>query len=453
MLKKSLMLFGTNIVNRGVNFLFKVLLKNILSATQFGIFSVILPVQSLILMLTSYGVTPSISKFVSTYKAKQRDYTKSSFGFVFMGIGLFVILFFLAPFFSNFFGEEFLNSAYYFRIAVLIIPFGIILSIFTGIFMGTGRVKIVSTLLIIVQMCSLIFGIVMAFYNFSLVFLSFGVGYAVSTAVGVYFYKKYNINGKFAVLEFKRIFVFSLPISTTAIGLVFLFNTDIVVLGHYFTPIETSVYGIVMPTARLVPAFSIALATIVLPEVAEKVALKETIDEKVTGSFSLALYMGVPMAVSIFAFSEEILYVLAGDPSGSTALKVLSLGMFAYSLYYTSNSIFQGTNRPWTPAKIIVITVILNVLLNVLLIPEYSLLGAGIATSLSCIFAAVASLIVLKPDLKFNPLYLSTLLPLFIFEYVVGLQGRFSTLILYGLFGGGILLLYFYLVRVEILKK
>ncbi|MCK4311043.1 MAG: oligosaccharide flippase family protein, partial [Methanomicrobia archaeon] len=61
MFKKSLMLFGTNILNRGFNFLFRVLLKNILSTTEFGILSVILPVQSLIVMLTSYGITPSIS--------------------------------------------------------------------------------------------------------------------------------------------------------------------------------------------------------------------------------------------------------------------------------------------------------------------------------------------------------------------------------------------------------
>ena len=113
MFKKSLMLFGTNILNRGFNFLFRVLLKNILNTTQFGIFSVITPVQSLILMLTSYGITPSISKFVSEYKAKKENYTKSSFGFIFIGLILFGVLFLLASPFSSFFGKEFSNYEYY----------------------------------------------------------------------------------------------------------------------------------------------------------------------------------------------------------------------------------------------------------------------------------------------------------------------------------------------------
>ena len=453
MFKKSLMLFGTNILNRGFNFIFRVLLKNILSTTEFGIFSVIMPIQSLILMLTSYGITPSISKFVSEYKAKKENYTKSSFGFVFVGLIIFVVLFFLASPFSSFFGKEFSNCEYYFRIAVIIVPFGIIFSIFTGIFMGIGKIKTVSILLVIMEVFSLIFGISMAFYKFSFIFLAFGFGYAVSTIFGIYFYKKYNVNGKFVFPEFKRIFRFSLPISATAIGLVFLFNTDILVLGHYFTPMETSIYGIVMPTARLIPAFSIALASVVLPEISEKIALNEKIDEKIKSSFSLNFYMSIPIMVTVFAFSKEILYVIVGEISGYNALKILSLGMIAYSFYYTSNSIFQGTNRPKIPAKIIGCTVILNIFLNFLLIPRYSVFGAGLATSLSCIFAASCSLVLLRPKLSFNLKYLIILIPLFIFEYFVGVHGRFLTFLIYGIFGGCILLIYLYAVRNEILRK
>ena len=453
MFKKSLMLFGTNILNRGFNFLFRVLLKNILNTTQFGIFSVITPVQSLILMLTSYGITPSISKFVSEYKAKKENYTKSSFGFIFIGLILFGVLFLLASPFSSFFGKEFSNYEYYFRIAIIIVPFGIIFSIFTGIFMGIKRVKIVSILLIIMQIFSLIFGISMAFYKFSLIFLAFGFGYSISSFFGIYFYRKYDINGIFSFSEFKKIFKFSLPISATAIGLVFLFNTDIIILGHYFTPLETSIYGIVMPTARLIPAFSIALASVVLPEISEKMALKERIEEKIKNSFSLNFYMSVPITVLVFAFSKEILYVISGETSGYNALRILSIGMFAYSIYYTSNSIFQGTDRPQIPAEIMGFTVILNIFLNFLLIPEYSIFGAGLATSISCIFAASSSLVLLKPKLSFDLRYLIILLPLFIFEYLIGLHGRFLTFLIYGIFGGCILLIYLYAVRYEILRK
>jgi len=453
MFKKSLMLFGTNILNRGFNFLFRVLLKNILTTTEFGIFSVIMPVQSLILMLTSYGITPSISKFVSEYKAKKENYVKSSFGFIFIGLILFGVLFLLAPPFSSFFGKEFSNCEYYFRIAVIIVPFGIIFSIFTGIFMGIGKIKTVSILLVIMQVFSLIFGISIAFYKFSFIFLAFGFGYVISTIFGIYFYKKLGINGKFVFPEFKKIFKFSLPISATAIGLVFLFNTDIIILGHYFTPMETSIYGIVMPTARLIPAFAIALASVALPEISEKIALKENIDEKIKSSFSLNFYMSIPVMISVFAFSKEILYVISGDISGYNTLKVLSMGMFAYSVYYTSNSIFQGTDRPQIPAKIIGFTVILNILLNTLLIPEYSIFGAGLATSISCVFAAISSLFLLRPKLSFNLKYLVILIPLFIFEYFIGVHGRFLTLLIYGIFGGGILLVYFYVVRNEILKR
>ncbi|MCK4432622.1 MAG: flippase [Methanomicrobia archaeon] len=453
MFKKSLMLFGTNILNRGFNFLFRVLLKNILSTTEFGILAVILPVQSLILMLTSYGITPSISKFVSEYKAKKENYVKSSFGFVFIGLILFIFLFLLSSPFSSFFGKEFSNYETYFRIAVIIIPFGMIFSIFTGIFMGIGKVKTVSILLVIMEVSSLIFGISMAFYKFSFIFLAFGFGYAVSTIVGIYFYKKFNVDGEFVFSEFRKIFKFSLPISATAIGLVFLFNTDILILGHYFTPMETAVYGMVMPTARLVPAFSIALASVVLPEISEKMALKKKIDEKVTSSFSLTFYMSVPAAVLVFAFSKEILYVITGEILGYNALKILSLGMIAYSIYYTSNSIFQGTSRPQTPAKIIGYTVFLNIFLNFLLIPKYSIFGAGLATSLSCIFAASCSLVLLRPRLSFDLKYFIILLPLFVFEYFVGVHGRFLTLLIYGAFGGSILLGYFYMIRNELLRK
>jgi stage V sporulation protein B len=453
MFKKSLMLFGTNILNRGVNFLFKVLLRNILTTTEFGIFSVILPVQSLILMLTSYGVTPTISRFFSVYRAKKENYIQSAFGFAFIGVILFVVLYFLAPIFSSFFGEEFSNYAYYFRIAALVVPLGMIFSIFTGIFLGMGEVKILAVLLVIVQVSSLTFGVSAAYYNFSLVFLAFSVGYVLSTIVALYFYRKNTIKGTFVFAEFKKIIRFSFPISLTAIGLVFLFNTDIVLLGHFFTPQETAVYGLVMPTARLIPAFSIALAAVVLPEIAEKTALNSGVSDKVTHSFSLTLAMSIPIGLAIVAFSEEILYVLSGDSAGAAALKVLALGMITYSLYYTASSIFQGTERPGIPMKIIICTALLNIVLNFLLIPKYDIFGAGTATSFSCIFAAGVSLWLLNPRISFDLRYLVLLVPLFVFEYVVGLQGRLATLAIYGVFGGVVLLLYFYAVRTTMLSN
>ena len=81
---------------------------------------------------------------------------------------------------------------------------------------------------------------------------------------------------------------------------------------------------------------------------------------------------------------EIILLIFGKGYEGSIiALQVLiwtTLFVFANSAFV---QLFQSINKQFTVTKIIGLGTLLNVILNILLIPKFSLVGAGIATALA----------------------------------------------------------------------
>ena len=102
-----------------------------------------MPFQSLILVLSSFGIAPSVSRFTSIYITDDRkDKISSSLLFVPMGILLFFILFALIPFILNFYSADIRNGIETpLKIILLVIPLGVLFSVFTGILLGIKKVN------------------------------------------------------------------------------------------------------------------------------------------------------------------------------------------------------------------------------------------------------------------------------------------------------------------------
>jgi stage V sporulation protein B len=115
-------------------------------------------------------------------------------------------------------------------------------------------------------------------------------------------------------------------------------------------------------------------------------------------SLKLSLLILIPVTAISISFSESIITLLFGKAYAYAAksFEILVVGMVFLGIFTIASAIFQGVGKPEIPMKILFITAILDVIFNILLIPRYHIEGAAFATSLSCIFAGVASLILLR---------------------------------------------------------
>jgi len=447
MYRKSTYLFIVNMANRSLNFLLRIVLRATLGVTGFGTLAVLLPIQNMILTITSYAISPSVSKFVSEDEALGKRNDLYPFLFIVVGIVLFIVGFVASSWFSSFLAPEFSKGILVpLRIMFAVIPFGVVFSIMTGIFFGKQKARIVALALLLVQMTTVIFAYILSImFGIEGATFSFMVAYIFGISLVLLYLKKEGISWRFNMSRGLEMLRFSLPMIVTSSSIVIIFQLDILVLGIYYTPVETSIYGLVAPTARLVPAFSIALSTMLLPKLsslkasASYEALQETFDK----AFDVGFVASLPLALCIIAFSREILYVLFDSVQATQALQILCVGMFFYSMFYLFSSALQGMGKPHLPMYVLLICAIIDAGLCFALIPKYGLLGASIATSFSMMLSFLFIICIRRPSFNLNIAYVFSVLPLILFEQAVGVVGgRFGTLAVYGIVGAIYLLMY-----------
>ena len=92
--------------------------------------------------------------------------------------------------------------------------------------------------------------------------------------------------------------------------------------------------------------------------------------------------LGVPIGVGVtFLASRFILLIFGAEYTNSIlALQILVWSAAFYFMSHTYAVLFATLNKQEIPTKIIGACVILNIFLNLILIPRYSLIGASIAT-------------------------------------------------------------------------
>lgn len=199
----------------------------------------------------------------------------------------------------------------------------------------------------------------------------------------------------------------SLPLA--AIGVVYLImsQTDILIIGSMLGPTEVGIYGAAARVAGLVLFGSVAIDTILAPTVADL-----HVRSRHAGIRSMAAWT----AWASFAFAATAALVLAllgrwvlaafghDMVAGYVALLILLAG-YAVSAAVGSVSVLlmmTGHERP--AAAILIASLLLNVALNVLLIPRIGIVGAALATAVTTITWRGAMAIVVARRLGIIPL-------------------------------------------------
>jgi O-antigen/teichoic acid export membrane protein len=449
MIRKSLLLFSVNTAGRGFQYIYRVVMSHFLTLKEFGILSAALPYQSFVLLFTSMSVTPTVSRFCSQYRISEKEKIFNVFSLLILGLVMGGILYGAAGLFSTFFGAEFQDSQSLLQILAAAVPFAVVLSICTGIFLGHERAEFMAFSVMLYQCLMLFFSYILVQYT-GLQGAAHGIllGYILTGGVAVVIALRFGFPVTIIIPEIVKILRFSLPVLAGVVGLWALLNVDTLILARFVSAEEVGVYGMAYPTARLIFGFSVALSALLVPKVSALTYEKGDTAAPIKSSLEVCVLVTLPIAVVIASFSREILYVLFGNPDGYGSLIILSFGMLFYSLFFVGYSALQGLGTPERSMGTALAAAGCSIGLCFLLIPRYGLGGAAFATSLASGLGMGFTFLFLKVRVVPRIQYIVVLLPLVAFEHIVGiLESRVSTMVVYGAFGLPFILAYFYLSR------
>jgi O-antigen/teichoic acid export membrane protein len=164
-----------------------------------------------------------------------------------------------------------------------------------------------------------------------------------------------------------------------------LLRVDTFILEHIRGIAEVGTYSIATGLAEMVLLIPSALGTVLFARLPAATRAEREAVTPVMVRRTL-LVSGVLCAILAVA-SSNILAVVAGPRfvSAGPAMRLLLPGVLAMSMNYVLYNFFASTERIATAVGCFLLGVVMNVLLNLYLVPRYGQNGAAIASSVSYI--------------------------------------------------------------------
>ena len=228
---------------------------------------------------------------------------------------------------------------------------------------------------------------------------------------------RYNLNKKsfgkenaeLEILNYSQILKISIPLMFAQSVQFIMAWTDKLMLGSMTTTVDVGIYHTAFKLSMFAAVALMSVNSIASPKFAEMFAKKDILGLKkvVHQSTKMIFWASVPLIVIFFIFPEFLLGIFGEEfKVGVTAFIFLSCGRLISSFSGSVGNILQMTGNQNIYARILLLGAILNVVLNLILIPAYGINGAAIASMSSLIVWNLSMVLVVKQRFGFYTFYI-----------------------------------------------
>ena len=428
---------GTGIVFTGtiigliIGFVGRVILIRFITQTEYGIYSLALVIISIFVTISTLGLSEGSTRYIAYFRGKKEEgkvkgIISSSIKIAFVAsISLAVISFFISDFISTsiFHAPELSTPLKIFSIAI---PFTVLINVFIAIFRGFDRVEpsvyfqnILRNILFILFLFAVIL--------FGLPFLGVIFAYLASIAITcvafvMYMLKKSPLSvrsgSRVTNPMTKDLLFFSVPLLAVGIIQMIATWTDMLMLGYFKTPDVVGLYNAALPLAHLLSTALLSVNFLFVPIISQLYA-KNLIEEMKRSYAILTKWIflaTLPIFFIFFLFPEVVLNLLFGHQyiGAAVALQILSLGFFIHASFGPNSGILLTMGKTRLLMWIFLIGALINITLNITLIPPLGVVGAAIASALSFIAMNIFKATKLYQFSKIHPVTKNYLKPIMI---------------------------------------
>lgn len=179
---------------------------------------------------------------------------------------------------------------------------------------------------------------------------------------------------------------------------------DTIVLSVYKTEAQVGIYNVCIRIATMTMVPLMAINSIAAPQFASAWAKNKTADLKQIAhkSTRMIFCLSLPVLLVMLIFPNFVLGLFGKEfLPGVVPLIILSFSQFINAVSGSTGLLLQMTDQYKVYQKIIFVSLILNVVLSLLLVPRFSIVGAAIGTSSGIILSNVLSVIFIKKHFGF----------------------------------------------------
>jgi len=420
-LKNSSWNFLATLSNRIGGLIFTIILARFLLPENFGVYSIVISVAMIFFTFADLGVNGSLVRYLSFSLAKEKSKAPSYYRYllklklIFALIASVALLIFAYPIaFSIYKNPALFQPIIVCALYIFVLSFE---NFYSQLFYASEHVKYMSIKEFLHQSVRIILaffvfyfvtssyqiiGIIMALILTTLVMIIFVIYYTSKLIPNIYKKPKQDIDKK-------RIRKFLGFLTIASISSVFFSYIDSLMLG-FFTPAEFVGY--------YRASFSLVFGVIGLASFSNLIFLpvftklkKEQTCRVLNSAFKYISLVSIPAVFGVFILGKYFVKILYGQSylPASLSLQFLSFLIFPAVSIGLFLSLFSAEEKPQIFAKLIIISSIINIILNYVLIksflsisPIWATAGAAIATLISWIFYFISSVYAIKKDIHIS---------------------------------------------------
>ena len=379
--KSTVKLFVAKVLNAVVLFLGLAYFAKVLGPSQIGVFFLFEMLVGLLSIFTDFGLRGATEKRLSEQKHPGKVLASALLLKALLFLTIAGGIFIASPYVNAYVGEQvagLLIVALFFRETAL-------LSV--RVISGEMRVGETAILRIIQRTVWVILGVVLVSRGFGTYGLitAYIIGFVAMTGLGLC---KCQTELDIPTKETSQSLVdYSKYYFVSQAGGYAYSWMDIALIGLFLTSAAVGAYEIAWRVTLLVTLLASSIGLTIFPQVSEWETENavDRIEALLPKALTPALILVIPAFFGTVLLADEILTIIFGEGFGgaAVALMILMFQRIFQSVHVVVGRALEGIDKPNLVARATVTTIVLNIVLNVVLIPQYGIVGAAIATASS----------------------------------------------------------------------
>ncbi len=387
-IKKLFFLMSTQIVGMGMAFIAHLLLIKFLSTSEYGVFSFIFSVSTILCLIGNFGFQASSVRIIPQLSAGSLPaFLLRSSVFVFMfSTGISGLVFFVLYFFIS--KDDYAMSALW--AGALIVPFFALIKLYSGVFKGLKKggwaVSYENTFKETLFVGLILIGIgsaVLSATSQNILFLLLSIFIILSLVAFCHLRKIVPRTDVPPASSLKLWLAISYPMMFVIATQTLIHRADIITLGFFVDPSEVGVYAAAAKIAQAATFGFIAMNIIFSPMASEYFYQKKVKALKKLYVKTGFLQLGLTILLGVVLYLSSDLIFSFFDTDYQNGLPILYLLIGGYIL-----------NCMWGPVPFLMImtkyehqamwmtfiAAALNIILNIIFIQKFGIIGAALAT-------------------------------------------------------------------------
>ncbi|MGX1262646.1 O-antigen/teichoic acid export membrane protein [Rossellomorea marisflavi] len=207
--------------------------------------------------------------------------------------------------------------------------------------------------------------------------------------------KKFKVN----LGLFKKIIKYSFFPMITSLLITFNYNVDIVLLKFFTSYTEIGIYSLGVSLAGMLWVIPDAFKDVLFNKTAKNDSIRDIIF-----SIKINVYICIIVIIGFLIFGNVFIEILYGHEytDAYTVTYILFIGTIPMIFFKMINTLYVAIGKQKYSFYILLSSVVLNVVLNIILIPEYSIMGAAFASVFSYLLCGMLLLFSFSKMYKIN---------------------------------------------------